>query len=359
MKRIRSFAGAVKRGLIWIVLAPPRSVRWIYRKFMQGLRLILRGIKNAGLMAIRSPRAAYKRLCSARDWLLAKVEYLQSESQRWRTTFTIMRTPYSLLLKLGFSPTQALSFLVAGSVATSGVVVNETILAERSFSRGDSGVYTAPSDIPVEWSDSDNTLRIDLGTTPVGEIIIEDVTVGTAYANSALPSGEANPILLSGIIASEGFTGTYLEIGHLVIDRWRCTQLQLTNIEAHTLNVKYNASDGQSIAPTPGTPRAIGIGGGNRAKNMITSGGYYDQIKITSPTSAINGKVDKMTLSNLYTKGGACKVDRLKVGTLDVIFNEVGAGDGFATKDFSIATTVTYSNFTNTDNIELSISPPS
>tara|TARA_R110000751_G_scaffold78147_2_gene157657 strand:+ start:895 stop:1707 length:813 start_codon:yes stop_codon:yes gene_type:complete len=270
-----------------------------------------------------------------------------------------MRTPYSLLLKLGFSPTQALSFLVAGSVATSGVVVNETILAERSFSRGDSGVYTAPSDIPVEWSDSDNTLRIDLGTTPVGEIIIEDVTVGTAYANSALPSGEANPILLSGIIASEGFTGTYLEIGHLVIDRWRCTQLQLTNIEAHTLNVKYNASDGQSIAPTPGTPRAIGIGGGNRAKNMITSGGYYDQIKITSPTSAINGKVDKMTLSNLYTKGGACKVDRLKVGTLDVIFNEVGAGDGFATKDFSIATTVTYSNFTNTDNIELSISPPS
>ena len=358
MKRIRSFATALKRVLIWALLAPPRSVRWIYRKVVQGLRFTQRAINRAVLGVLRSPRKAYERIRQARDFLLAKVEYLQSESQRWRTTFTIAKLPYTFLTKLGFSPMQAGSFLIAGSVATTGVVTAE-VLEGRSFANGDSGVYTAPSDTPIEWSDEDNTLRIDLGTTPVGEIVIEDVTVGTAYANSALPSGETNPILLSGIIASENFTGTYLEIGHLVIDRWRCTQLLVSNVEAHTLNVKYNASDGQSIAPTPGTPRAIGIGGGNRAKNMITSGGYYDQIKITAPTSATNGKVDKMTLSNLYTKGGACKIDRLKVGTLDLVFNEVGAGDGFATKDLQIANTVTYSYFTNTDNIELSISPPS
>jgi hypothetical protein len=326
MKRIKSGIGALKRGLIWTLLAPPRSMRWMYRKMMQGIRYMGRQAKRFVLACLRSPRATYYKVISGRNWLLAKVEYLQSESQRWRTTFSIAKLPYTL--------------------------------EGRSFANGDSGVYTAPSDTPIEWSDSDNTLRIDLGSTPVGEIIIEDVTVGTAYANSALPQGESNPVLLSGIIDSEGFTGTYLEVGHLIIDRWRCTQLQLSNIEAHTLNVKYNASDGQSIAPTPGTPRAIGIGGGNRAKNMITSGGYYDQIKITSPTSATNGKVDKMTLKNLYTKGGACKLDRLKVGILDVVFNEVGAGDGFAAKDFSIANTVTYSNFTNTDNIELSISPP-
>ena len=357
MKRIRSGIRALKRGLIWTLLAPPRSVRWMYRKMMQGIRYMGRQAKRFGLACLRSPRATYYKVISGRNWLLAKVEYLQSESQRWRTTFSIAKLPYTFLTKLGFSPMQAGSFLIAGSVATTGVVTAE-VLEGRSFANGDSGVYTAPSDTPIEWSDSDNTLRIDLGSTPVGEIIIEDVTVGTAYANSALPQGESNPILLSGIIDSEGFTGTYLEVGHLIIDRWRCTQLQLSNIEAHTLNVKYNASDGQSIAPTPGTPRAIGIGGGNRAKNMITSGGYYDQIKITSPTSATNGKVDKMTLKNLYTKGGACKLDRLKVGILDVVFNEVGAGDGFAAKDFSIANTVTYSNFTNTDNIELSISPP-
>jgi len=325
---------------------------------MSGVRITLRGIKRAILGTLRSPRAAYYKILNARNWLLAKVEYLQSESAKWRTAFTILKTPYTLLRAMGFSPQMATSFLVAGSVATTGVVTAE-VLEGRSFSAGDSGVYTAPSDTPIEWSDSDNTLRIDLGSTPVGEIIIEDVTVGTAYTGSALPSGESNPVLLSGIIASEGFTGTYVEIGHLVIDRWRCTQLLVTNVEAHTLNVKYNSSDGQSVAPVPATPRMIGIGGGNRAKSMITSGGYYDQIKITAPTSATNGKVDKMTLRNLYTKGGACKIDRLKVGTLDIIYNEVGAGDGFATKDLQIASTVTYSNFTNTDNIELSISPPS
>jgi hypothetical protein len=358
MKRIRSGIRALKHGLIWTLLAPPRSVRWMYRKTMVAIRYIGAQIKRFILAVLRSPRATYNKIVSARNWLLAKVEYLQSESQRWRTTFSIAKLPYTFLTKLGFSPMQAGSFLIAGSVATTGVVTAE-VLEGRSFSAGDSGVYTAPSDTPIEWSDSDNTLRIDLGSTPVGEIIIEDVTVGTAYANSALPSGETNPVLLAGTIASEGFTATDIQIGHLIIDRWRCTQLLVTNVEAHTLNIKYNAADGQSIAPTPSTPRAIGIGGGNRAKSMITSGGYYDQIKITAPTSATDGKVDKMILRNLYTKGGACKIDRLKVGTLDIIYNEVGAGDGFATKDLQIANTVTYSVFTNTDNIELSISPPS
>ena len=355
---MRRLFGALIRIIVMILMAPPRGVMWIARKIWQGIRWVGRKVWEIIQWTFHSPVKAYHNLIKARNWILAKVEYLQSESQKWRTTFNIAKMPYTFLTKLGFSPMQATSFLVAGSVATTGVVTAE-VLEGRSFSAGDSGVYTAPSDSPIEWSDSDNTLRIDLGSTPVGEIIIEDVTVGTAYANSALPSGETNPVLLSGTIASENFTATDIEIGHLVIDRWRCTQLLVTNVEAHTLNVKYNASDGQSVAPAPGTPRMIGIGGGNRDKSMVTSGGYYDQIKITAPTSATNGKVDTMILRNLYTKGGACKIDRLKVGTLDIIYNEVGAGDGFATKDLQIANTVTYSVFTNTDNIELSISPPS
>jgi predicted transcriptional regulator of viral defense system len=66
-----------------------------------------------------------------------------------------------------------------------------------------------------------------------------------------------------------------------------------------------------------------------------------------------------LTLSNLYTKGGGCVLDRIKAGTLEVILNETGAGDGFATKDFQIATTVIYKSFLNEDNVEVSISPPS
>jgi hypothetical protein len=251
----------------------------------------------------------------------------------------------------------ATAFLLAGSAAGGGLVANE-VLEGRSFARGDAGVYTAPLDIPTAYVDGDNTLRIDLGTTPVGEISIANVTIGTAFTGSTLPSGESNVIVIGGIAASSGFTETYLEVGHLIIDRWRCTKLQLSNIEVFELNVKYNASDGQSIAPTPGTPRNRGIGGGNRADNMGTQGGTYDMLKLTSASSGVNGKVDVLRLSNLYTKGGPCIVSRVKAGTIDVLLNETGAGDGFATKDFSIATSVVYKTFNNVDNVETSISPP-
>jgi predicted transcriptional regulator of viral defense system len=105
-------------------------------------------------------------------------------------------------------------------------------------------------------------------------------------------------------------------------------------------------------------PRARGIGGGNRADDMVTSGGLYDQVRITSATSGVNGQIDKLTLSNLFSSGGGCVLDRIKVGTLEVILNETGAGNGFATKDFQIANTVVYKSFINEDNVEVSISPP-
>jgi predicted transcriptional regulator of viral defense system len=92
---------------------------------------------------------------------------------------------------------------------------------------------------------------------------------------------------------------------------------------------------------------------------MLTSGGYYDQLKITAASSGVNGQIDRLVLSNLYSKGGGCVLDRIKAGTLEIILNEVGAGDGFDTKDFQIATSVIYKSFENDDNVEVSISPPS
>ena len=309
---------------------------------------------------LRSPRASYEPARRGRDWVLAKVEYLQSESQKWKALFTTLKLPYSALRMMGVSPNMAVSMLVAGSAVGGGVVVAE-VMEPPSFSRGDSGVYSAPLDIPVFYEEGNNTLRLDLGSTPVGLIEIDSVTVGTAYANSALPANEVNAVILTGLptTTEPAFTGNYIEIGHLIIDRWRSTQLTLDEVEAHTLNIKYNASDGQSIAPMAGTPRQRAIGGGNRADAMVTSGGYYDQIKITSSISGVSSQVDVMKLSNLYTKGGPCVLKRLKVGTLDLVYNETGAGDGFAAKDFIIGTSVTYKVFNNVDNVEVSISPPS
>ena len=306
----------------------------------------------------RSPLAAYRKISRWRTWLLAKVEYLQGESAKWRATFNVIKSPYSFLRAMGLSPQMATGLLVAGTTVGGGVVVNEAVFADRSFARGDAGVYSAPLDIPTSYSDEDNTLRINLGTTPVGEITIQDVTVGTAFTGSTLPSGQSSVVLVGGTAASSGFTATWLEVGHLTVDRWRCTTFELSDTEVHTLNIIGNASDGQSISPSPGVPRRRAIGGGNRADSMQTSGGYYDQIVIAAPTSAVNGKVDKLTLSNLYTKGGLCKLSRIKADTIDILLNETGAGNGFATKEFVIATTTTYKTLVNNDNVEVTISPP-
>jgi hypothetical protein len=256
---------------------------------------------------IKAAPGSYKKIATFRDWLLAKIDYLQTESAKWRRAFQILKSPYSLLRACGFSPQMAIGLIFAGSTVGTGVVVNETILAERSFSNGDSGVYSAPLDVPTEYVEGENTLRIDLGSTPVREITIENVSVGTVFTGSALPSGEANVVQISGNTISGG-TNTRLEVGHFIFEKSRCKKLTLTDIQA--------------------------------------------------PTSGVNGKVGILRLTNLYTKGGDCVISKMNVGTMDILLNEVGMGNGFSTKEFTIATNVTGANITVSDNVEVSISEP-
>ena len=329
------------------------------------LKTLGRGIKTSPRATLHAPVRAYKKTLVLRDWLLTKIDYLQNESMKWQRTFMILKSPYSLLRTMGLSPQMAVSFLVAGSAVGGGVVVNETVFAERSFNRGDSGIYAASVvgnnanlDIPTEYVDGSNTLRIDLGSTPVREITIENVSVGTVFTGSALPSGETNVVEISGNTISGG-TNTRLEIGHLIFENSRCKKLTLTDIQAHTILVRGNASDGHSLAPSPGTSRMRAIGGGHQqADAMVTNGGTYDRIWIQAPSSGVNGKIGTLHLTNLYTKGGDCVLSKINVGTLEILLNEVGMGDGFATKEFTIATTVTGANITIEDNVEVTISEP-
>ena len=330
------------------------------------IKAIGRGLKASPRATLNAPVKLYRKFSVWRNWILEKVEYLQSESAKWKTTFNILKSPYSLLRAMGLSPQMAASFLVAGSVATSGVVVNETILAEKSFSNRDPGVYaaslmgeSAPLDIPTEDVEGSNTLRIDLGTTPVRDITIENVSVGTVFANSALPGNETTVVKVGGNIAAENFTATRLEVGTFIYEKSRCKKVTFQDINAHTIIARGNASDGQSIAPRPGTARMRAVGGGHhQADAMTTSGGRFDRIWIQAPSSAINGKIGTLKLSNLYTKGGDCEFSRMDIGTLIIELNETGAGTGFATKEFIIATTVTGANLTIEDNVEISISEP-
>ena len=327
-----------------------------------------RVIKASPRAIANSPMAMYRKLKAGRDWLLAKIDYLNSESAKWRRTFQVMKSPYSFLRMMGFSPQMAVGLIAVGGTAGTGVVVNETILAERSFANGDAGIYAAPHNTPdptleatMKWreeNEDDNTLRIVLGSTPVREIKIENVSVGTVYDNSALPSGKTEVMLIEGTDVSGG-TNTRLEIGELIFEKNRCKKLEFDDIKAHTINVIGNASDGQSINTSPGTARMRGIGGGHhQAEAMVTSGGLYDRIWIDAPTSAVNGKIGKLHLSNIYTKGGPCILRQMDIGTLTIQLNETGAGDGFATKDFEIKAGVTGANWNVTDNVEVSISEP-
>jgi len=179
-----------------------------------------RAIKASPRAIANSPMAMYRKLKAGRDWLLTKIDYLNSESAKWRRTFQVMKSPYSFLRMMGFSPQMAVGLIAVGGTAGTGVVVNETILAERSFANGDAGIYAAPHNTPdptleatMKWreeNEDDNTLRIVLGSTPVREIKIENVSVGTVYDNSALPSGKTEVMLIEGTDVSGG-TNTRLE----------------------------------------------------------------------------------------------------------------------------------------------------
>ncbi len=335
---------------------------------------VRRGIRSFPSKVI----AAYRKVRIARDYVFAKIEYLNGESAKWRTAFNVLKSPYSFLTRgLGLSPQMALSLLFVGGTASTGVVVNETVLSERSFSNGDSGVYLAPLDTPSYFDDKDNTLRINLGAVPVREITIENVSAGTVYSGdaagqkvSALPStcgsngstACTEAVLISGnptVTGDNAFTGTRLQIGTFVIEKSRCKSMDFSDIDAHTIVIEHNASDGQSITQTSGNARNRAIGGGHhQAEAMVTSGGTYDRIWIDAPNSGVNGKIGKLTLSNLWTKGGSCTFKNMDIGVLKILQNEVGHDGNLVTKEFEVGGTVTGANWTVTDNVELVFSEP-
>ena len=324
---------------------------------------VRRGIRSFPRKVIN----AYRKVCVWRDYVFAKIEYLNGESAKWKRTFNILKSPYSFLRMMGLSPQMAIGLLAVGSTAGTAVTVNE-VTQGRSFANGDSGVYAAPMDAPTFFDDKDNTLQINLGAIPVREITIENVSVGTVYTGDAagseasiLPSGKTEAILISGnpTVVDPAFTATRIEIGKFIFEKSRCKSLDLSDADIHTIIIEHNASDGQSLIQTSGVARNRSIQGGHhQAEAMVTSGGQYDRIWIDAPSSGVNGKIGTLTLSNVFTKGGTCTFKNLDIGTLIIRQNEIGNDSDLATKEFQIQNTVTAANWTVTDNVEITMSEP-
>ena len=370
MNIVKAFIGSFIEALRFF--AQPFRVFYIipmkvYKKAMTFLKKCVRAIRATPRKIIMGPVVLYRRLAKIRNWIFDKIEYLNAESKKWATVFKVIMSPYSLLLKMGFSPNMAISLLAVGGVATTGVAVNETVFSEDTFENRSPGQYFAPSNIPSFYALSEpesatgmsyNTLRISLSSTAVDEIDIRAVSLGTIYANSALPQGATTAVDI-GALASKA---NWLEVGEFTIDGLRCQKLRLHDIDAHTINIIGVASDGQSISPSPGSGvsnrmRSV-VGGNHMAAALRTEGGTYDRLWIEAAATGTNGRVNKITLTNIYTKGGLCRLGRMKVGTLNILNSEIGNGDGLAAKDFIVETTVTGQVINANNNVEVLISEP-
>ena len=342
---------------------------------------VRRGIRSFPSKVI----AAYRKVRIARDYVFAKIEYLNGESKKWRTAFNIVKSPFTLLRMAGFSPQMAITFLSIGSVAGGGLVVAE-VTEGRSFSNGDSGVYLAPSDIPSTFDDKDNTLAINLGAVPVREIKLENISTGEIYKGGAgnndasvIPStcdatdpaktGNAKcpAVLISGhpAVAASGdtpaFVATRIKIGTLIIEKSRCRTMTFSHIDAHSILIDANFSDGISIHTQAGTAprRSASMGGHHTAASMSSSGGTYDRLVVSPTTSAVDGYIGTLVLSNVYSKGGGgCVFKYLDIGELKIVQNEVGHDSSLLTKEFQVLNTVLGSTWTVTNNVELILPEP-
>tara|TARA_B100001939_G_scaffold343180_1_gene355487 strand:+ start:181 stop:1275 length:1095 start_codon:yes stop_codon:yes gene_type:complete len=304
---------------------------------------------------------AYKKGLIIRDYVMAKVDYLDQESKKWHRFFQVIASPYNMLLKLGFSPQMAMSFLAVGSTVGTGVVVNETILAERSFSNRDAGVYLAPSEIPNSELEEQfkeeittNTLRVLLNDTPVETIDISNVNIGTSYASngqpSALPTGKTEAILIDG-------NNTRIEIGKLIFSRNSCKTLNLESINANKITIKDNQADGLSVYQTASsTIPNLRVSGGYFMSDLLqTEGGLYDRLHISplDSMSASKTYVNQLNLTNIVSSGGTCDLKKLDIGELEITFNRIGGDNSLVTKALTVSSTVTSANWVVDGNIEV------
>ncbi len=332
-----------------------------------------RGIKATPRAIINTPINTYKKLKAGRDWLFDKIEYLNSESAKWRVAFNIAKVPYTILTKAGFSPQMAISLLAVGGTVGSGIVVNE-VLADRTFEAGDAGYYSSNNptgniNIPDETleqalkrQDSDNTLRIIVKTVPIQSVIVENLSIGTSYNSSTLPAyatNTGNALIVEGTNSSTLSIVTYLEVGELIFEENRCDKLILRDIETHSIELVGNSADGISVTQTVGTGRQRAIIGGHfQSKSLRTEYGLFDFFHLSADTNGKNGKIGKLHIKNVVSKGGTCLLNRIKADTIKIHRNYIGADSNLATKDFVVESTVNAVHWLAEDNIEMLISPP-
>ena len=340
---------------------------------IKSISRIYTAIKNDPKIITDLPVNTYMKVKAGRDWLFAKIEYLNSESAKWRAAFNIAKSPYSLLRAMGFSPQFAISMLAVGGTVSTGVVAAE-LIQDRTFESGSPGYYnsnnpTGEINIPDESleqalkrADGDTTLRIMLNTIPIETVSLSNLTIGTAFNSSSLPtyaSNTGNALIVEGTNSSTLSIVNYLEVGELIFEENICDKLILRDVETHSIELIGNAADGLSITTTNGVARQRAIIGGHyQSKSLVSEYGTFDFLFLSAMTNAKNGKIGKLHIKNVVSKGGACLLNRIRANSIKIHRNFIGTDNNLSTKDFVVESTVNAVHWLVEDNIEMLISPP-
>jgi len=193
-----------------------------------------------------------------------------------------------------------------------------------------------------------------LNSTPIEEVSISNVNLGTSFASngqpSALPSGKTEAILIDG-------NNTRIEIGKLTFSRNSCKTLNLEAINSNKITIKDNQADGLSIYQTAtSTQPNLRISGGNFMSDLLTTeGGTYDRLWIAPLDSMTSSKtkINELILENIVSSGGTCDLKKLDIGELIITFNRIGGDNSLLTKAFTVSTTVAAASFDVSGNLEI------
>ena len=349
---------ALGSSVIRLITAPFRlaykgikkSVIGVWRGFMGTLRAIIATPR----MIFTLPGKTYRGLKKLRDKVLSIVQYLESETGKWIMIWKFVKAPYSLLRAVGLNPQSAMAVIGIATVGTTTAVAVEA-LEPPKFSDAIAGEFYAPNDIPIFTDERFNTLLVTVSSTPLDSLIVSSTSLGTIYGGS-LPQGATTSVDISGTSANR------LTIGELTLDRLRCKQLKLSEINVNTLRVTSNIADGISFATSAGSglqTRSRNIIGGNHSAAILEqAGGTYDRFVVQVANGITDASIGELTLTDTLTRGGLCRLKFIDASVITIKDSIIGSGSGINSKDFVIEDTVMSQNTYLSGNLEMAVAEP-
>ena len=97
---VQTLLNSVKKDDVLVVNASAMAIilslgiGLLRKGIYNNIKAIGRGLKASPRATLNAPVKLYRKFSVWRNWILEKVEYLQSESAKWKTTFNILKSPY-------------------------------------------------------------------------------------------------------------------------------------------------------------------------------------------------------------------------------------------------------------------------